>query len=168
MDLTIRRAAAADADSARDLYLRARRAAAETGSIPWPEDSDDEVAEWIRDVGIPKLECWLAQIAGGHVVGILVLKGDWIDQLYVDPDLTGRGIGVELLGLAKRERPYGLRLWTFVSNEGAQRFYKRNGFREVERTHGSRNEERAADIQYVWKGSWPPGWGIDPTAPASG
>ena len=83
-------------------------------------------------------------------MGILVLRGDWIDQLYVDPDLTGRGIGVGLLHLAKRERPHGLRLWTFVSNDGAKRFYERHGFREVKRTNGSRNEERAPDIQYVW------------------
>ncbi len=102
---------------------------------------------------IPKLECWLAQTPGGQVVGILVLRGDWIDQLYVDPDLTGRGIGVGLLDLAKRERPHGLRLWTFVSNDGAQRFYERHGFKEVERTNGSRNEERAPDIQYVWERS---------------
>ncbi len=88
-------------------------------------------------------------------MGILVLRGDWIDQLYVDPDLTGRGIGVGLLelNLAKRERPHGLRLWTFVSNDGAQRFYERHGFKEVERTNGSRNEERAPDIQYVWERS---------------
>ena len=66
----------------------------------------------------------------------------------MDPDLTGRGIGVGLLDLAKRERPHGLRLWTFVSNDGAQRFYE-----EVGRTNGSRNEERAPDIQYVWERS---------------
>ena len=85
------------------------------------------------------------------MVALLVLRGDWIDQLYVDPDLTGRGIGAELLGLAKRERPRGLRLWTFVSNRGAQRFYERHGFSEIERTDGSGNEEQAPAIQYVWK-----------------
>ena len=151
MDLTIRRDVAADARAASDLYLHARRAAAETGSIPLPAHSDDEVAEWIKHVVIPKLECWLAQTPGRQVVGILVISGDWIDQLYVDPDLASRAIGVELLDLAKRQRPHGLRLWTFVSNDGALRFYERHGFREVERTNGSRNEERAPDIQYVWK-----------------
>jgi ribosomal protein S18 acetylase RimI-like enzyme len=167
MDLTVRRAADADTGSASDLYLHARRVAAESGSIPPPVHSDDEVAEWIRRVVIPSLECSLAQTPGGQVVGILVLRAEWIDQLYVDPDLTGRGIGVELLGVAKRERPHGLRLWTFVSNEGAQRFYERHGFREVEHTDGSRNEERAPDIQYVWKQSWPHGGDTDPMASVS-
>jgi ribosomal protein S18 acetylase RimI-like enzyme len=153
MDLTIRRAAPADAKSVSDLYVRARRTAAETGSIPPPAHTDDEVAEWITCIVIPKLDCWLAQTPGGQVVGILVIDGDWIDQLYVDPDLAGRGVGVALLGLAKRERPQGLRLWTFVSNDRAQRFYERNDFSEAERTDGSRNEERAPDIQYVWQGS---------------
>ena len=167
MDLTIRRAAAADAHSASDLYLHARRAAAEAGSIPPPAHSDDEVAAWIERIVIPELECWFAQTASGAAVGILVLKGDLIDQLYVDPVFTSRGIGAELLDLAKRERPHGLRLWTFVSSEGAQRFYERHGFREVERTSGSRNEERAPDIQYVWKRFWPPGSDTDPTTSAS-
>jgi GNAT superfamily N-acetyltransferase len=44
-----------------------------------------------------------------------VLETDWIDQLYVDPDLTGVGIGAELIAVTKRARPDGLRLWTFVS-----------------------------------------------------
>jgi ribosomal protein S18 acetylase RimI-like enzyme len=157
VDLIIRRAVAGDADSASGLYVRARWAAAESGSIPPPVHSDDEVYEWIRHVVIPRLACWLAQSAGGEVAGILVLRGECIDQLYVDPNLTGRGIGVQLLDLAKRERPHGLRLWTFVSNDGAQRFYERHGFTEVERTDGTHNEERAPDIQYVWKQSFPPG-----------
>jgi ribosomal protein S18 acetylase RimI-like enzyme len=69
--------------------------------------------------------------------------------LYVRPDLTGRGIGATLIRLAKRERPAGLRLLTFASNEGAQRFYLRHGFREVRRTDGTENEEGAADIEYA-------------------
>jgi hypothetical protein len=40
--------------------------------------------------------------------------------------------------------------WTFVSNEGAQRFYRRHGFHEVERTDGTRNEEGAPDILFAW------------------
>jgi ribosomal protein S18 acetylase RimI-like enzyme len=151
MDLIIRRAVHADTDSASRLYVNARRAAAEIGSVPRSPHLDDDVAEWIRHVVIPTLECWLAQNPGGEVVGIMVLKAGWIDQLYVDPDLTGRGIGAGLLELAKRERPHGLQLWTFVSNDGAQRFYERHGFREVERTDGTCNEERAPAIRYVWK-----------------
>ena len=155
-DLIIRRAASGDADPASALYLRARRAAAGTGSIPPPAHSDDEVSGWFRHVVIPHLECWLAQRPGGELVGILALEDDWIDQLYVDPNLTGRGIGLELLEVAKRERPDGLRLWTFVSNDSARRFYERHGFVEVERTDGARNEERAPDVQYAWKRSRPP------------
>ena len=66
--------------------------------------------------------------------------------------MTGRGIGAGLLNLAKRERPTGLRLRTFASNTGAQRFYERHGFVETRRTDGRDNEEGAPDILYVWDG----------------
>jgi GNAT superfamily N-acetyltransferase len=45
-----------------------------------------------------------------------------------------------------------LRLWTFESNLGAQRFYERHGFRPIERTAGD-NEEGAPDILYIWDAS---------------
>jgi hypothetical protein len=51
--------------------------------------------------------------------------------------------------LAKRRRPGGLQLWTFVSNVRAQRFYRRHGFTVEERTAGSSNEEKAPDLRYV-------------------
>lgn len=133
-----------------ELYVRARRAGAAAGTIPPPAHDDDDVKSWITGVVFPRLECWLAERESGPPVGILVLEAGWIDQLYVDPALTRFGIGAELMAVAKRERPHGLRLWTFVSNEGARRFYLRHGFTEVERTDGSRNEEGAADIQYAW------------------
>lgn len=132
------------------MYLRARRAASETGAIPPLVHDDDDVKEWVTDVVIPTRDCWLAEDASGSLVGLLVLTELWIDQLYVDPELTSASIGAELIAVAKRERPTGLRLWTFVSNDGAQRFYLRHEFREVERTDGSRNEERAPAIQYAW------------------
>lgn len=151
MQLTIRRATPADASATAELYLRARRAGTASGTVPPPAHGDDEVRDWVVRVVIPAGECWLAENASGTVLGMLVLEEDWIDQLYVDPELTGAGIGSALIAVAKRERPDGLRLWTFQSNRGAQRFYRCHGFHEAERTDGSRNEERAPDVRYVWR-----------------
>jgi GNAT superfamily N-acetyltransferase len=150
MQSSTRLATSSDSVAVAELYLRARRAGSARGTIPALVHDDDDVRHWVAHVVIPRLECWLAERVSGPVVGMLVLEGDWIDQLYVDPDLTGAGIGAELIAVAKRRRPDGLRLWTFVSNEAAQRFYLRHGFHEVERTDGSRNEEGVPDIQYAW------------------
>ena len=149
MNLTIRRADAADADAIADLYLRARKAAADAGTIPPHVHTDDEAREWIAHVVIPERETWIAESSPRTPIGLLVLDGEWIDQLYVDPGFTGRGIGTKLIDVARRESPEGLRLWTFVSNAGAQRFYERHGFVEARRTDGSGNEEGAPDIEYV-------------------
>jgi GNAT superfamily N-acetyltransferase len=95
-------------------------------------------------------EWWVAEDEAGTLLAVMVLDGPWLEQLYVEPGMTGRGIGGRLVDIAKRQRPDGLRLWTFVSNVGAQRFYERHGFVEVQRTDGQDNEERAPDILYVW------------------
>ena len=150
MQVITRRATSSDAATATELYLRARHAGSASGPIPPLLHDDDETRNWLTHLVIPKLECWLAERVSGTHVGLLVLDADWIDQLYVDRGLTRNGIGAELIAVAKRERPDGLRLWTFVSNQGAQRVYLRHGFQEVERTDGSRNEESAPDIQYAW------------------
>jgi ribosomal protein S18 acetylase RimI-like enzyme len=148
--LRVRRGGVHDARLAADLWLRARRSA--VGAIPAPVHSDDEVRSWFASHVVSELQLWIAESEIGELLGILVLDGEWIDQLYVDPANTDRGIGSRLLEVAKRERPDGLRLWTFASNERAQRFYERSGFTEVERTDGSDNEERAPDIQYAYPG----------------
>ena len=150
MQAMIRHATSSDAAEVTELYLRARRAGSAAGTIPPLAHDADGVRSWVTEFVIPRLECWLAENVSGAIVGMLALDAGWIGQLYVDPDLTRAGIGAELLAVAKRERPDGLRLWTFVSNRGAQRFYLRHGFREVERTDGSGNEEGAPSIQYAW------------------
>jgi len=88
------------------------------------------------------------------VVGVLVVSREdnlnWIDQLYLRPGHTGRGIGRELLAHALRllGRAYPVRLYTFQANTGARRFYERAGFRTIALTDGAENEERCPDVLY--------------------
>ena len=63
-----------------------------------------------------------------------------VGRLMVAPDLQGRGLGRDLLGLAESLAPAGVtgyRLTTGVLEEGNQRFYRRAGYRTVrgEPTH---------------------------------
>jgi ribosomal protein S18 acetylase RimI-like enzyme len=146
--LELRRATGTDADVVADVYLRARHHA--IPAIPPLAHSDDEVRHWMRGV-LDEREAWLACADDGALLGLMILDGDWLDQLYIDPAWTGRGLGTRLLELAKQRRPGGLQLWTFVSNARAQRFYERHGFAVEERTDGSGNEEHAPDLRYVWR-----------------
>ncbi|MFD3439362.1 GNAT family N-acetyltransferase [Streptomyces sp. NPDC058685] len=146
-DLLLRRAEDADADEMARTWLRSFSAALPTVRRA---HSDDEVRAWFTHVVVPHHESWVA-VADGSVAGLLVLDGPELDQLYLDPSWRGRGLGDRLVGLAKRQRPEGLALWTFQVNGPAGRFYERHGFTEVERTDGSRNEEREPDVRYLWK-----------------
>ena len=150
MLITFRRGSRSDARAGADLWLRARKAAIAT--IPEPVHDDDEVRAWFASHVVCDTELWVAEDRSATVVGILVLDGQGLDQLYVEPTLTGHGIGAGLVEVAKRERPQGLQLWTFESNTGAQRFYERLGFVEQRRTDGRDNEEGAPDVLYLWPG----------------
>jgi GNAT superfamily N-acetyltransferase len=112
--------------------------------------SDDEVRRWVADVLLPTHDVWVAE-EDGAVVGVLALSDGWLDQLYLDPDRRGQGIGDRFVALAKERSPRGLQLWTFQVNEAARRFYRRHGFAEVESTDGSGNEEREPDVRLVWE-----------------
>jgi GNAT superfamily N-acetyltransferase len=149
--LRIRRGGSGDARAAADLYLRARKAT--VPAIPPLVHDDDDVRGYFASHVVTTCELWIAEEPTGELAGILVLDGDHVDQLYVDPKRTGRGIGSSLLDIAKRERPNGLKLWSFQTNAGAQRFYLRHGFVEADRTDGRNNEERAPDILYVFGGA---------------
>lgn len=157
--LTVRRATVRDAELAAEVLLRSRHN--NVPAIPPLAHDDNDVRRWL-DRTVRCAEVWVAEVTPGvfpqpdgvaqpGLVGVMVLDDDGIDQLYVDPVWTGRGIGSTLLVRAKRERPSGLSLWTFQSNHAARRFYRRNGFVEVNQTDGSANEERSPDVRMWWQ-----------------
>ncbi|WP_369168573.1 GNAT family N-acetyltransferase [Streptomyces sp. R28] len=145
--VALRRATATDAGAAADVWLRSFAAALPTVVRP---HSDDDVRTYFREVLVLLRETWVAE-AADRVVGVMVLDGDQLSQLYLDPDWRGLGIGNRFVDLAKRRRPDGLSLWTFQVNQPAHRFYERHGFVAVERTDGSGNEEQEPDVRYVWR-----------------
>jgi GNAT superfamily N-acetyltransferase len=88
----------------------------------------------------------------GAIVAFSAVHGGWLEHLYVTPAWQGRGIGSELLARAMSEHPGGLDLWVFEPNVRATALYARSGFVVIERTDGSRNEERVPDLRMRWLG----------------
>ncbi|MFJ6543813.1 GNAT family N-acetyltransferase [Streptomyces sp. NPDC091385] len=145
--VTLRRAVAADARPTAHVWLRSFAAALPTVVRA---HSDDEVRAYLRDVVLPRHETWVAEDAEAGIVGMMVLDGETLSQLYLDPVWRGRGLGDRFVALAKERVPGGLDLWAFQVNKPARRFYERHGFTAVEYTDGAGNEEREPDVRYVW------------------
>jgi ribosomal protein S18 acetylase RimI-like enzyme len=144
--LRLRRAREADAQAIA-LVLRA----AFRVSLPFlPELHTPEQDLWfVREQMLVRDEVWVAEEAGA-VVGFIGFREGWIDHLYVHPDWQGRGIGPQLLAKPLQYRQ-ARRLWTFQKNARARRFYEARGFRLVELTDGSGNEEKEPDALYEWR-----------------
>ncbi len=140
-----RRAEQREARELAELWLAARRAA--IPALPPPAHTDAEVRRWFEEVVLPSSEVWVVGPPGA-VSALLVLDGAWLEQLYVRPGETGRGLGSTLLEHAKAGRDH-LLLWTFQANLDARRFYERHGFHAEATTDGD-NEERAPDVRYRW------------------
>ena len=157
-DLLLRQAEPEEAEVLADLHHAAREAA--VPAMPASVHPLAETRAWMRGRVGSTHEVWVAERAGS-VVGYAALSGEgesWLDDLYVDPRLTGQGIGTALLALATSLRPGGFALWVFETNTGARRFYRRHGLVELERTDGSTNEERAPDLRMAWPGTDPVGY----------
>ena len=107
------------------------------------------LGDWIRDTPwMPKLHTkaqdliFVRQLITTRVVrmedkglGFLARLDGEIDALYLAPHARGKGLGRALLEEAKAAEEM-LTLWAFQANEGARRFYAREGFVEAFMTGG--------------------------------
>jgi ribosomal protein S18 acetylase RimI-like enzyme len=144
----IRRGTVKDAAAVADVYLTSRRDAG--ARIPRLAHTDDDVRVWFASIVLIEHEVWVAESAG-RIVGLMVLRGESLDHLYVRPDAQRRGVGARLLQHAKRGRAR-LRLYTFEANDAARDFYEKHGFTAIAFGDGTANEEGAPDVLYEWRG----------------
>jgi GNAT superfamily N-acetyltransferase len=119
-------------------------------AMPWLVGlhTPDEDRWFYRERVFPTCRVW-GRFNRDELSGIIAFRDGWIEQLYVLPAEHGRGIGTELLDVAK-DASEQLELWTFQRNVPARRFYEAKGFRPVEQTDGARNEEKEPDTRYIW------------------
>lgn len=85
----------------------------------------------------------------GVVAGFIIYTSEWVDHLYIHPDHWFTGLGSRLL-LHAQNQSNNLQLWVFERNLAAQKFYLRRGLLAEERTDGSGNEEKCADVRMRW------------------
>ena len=119
-------------------------------AMPWLVGlhTPDEDSWFYRERVFTTCRVW-GRFDDGVLSGIIAFREGWVEQLYVLPAAQGRGVGTELLDVAKRASDQ-LELWTFERNAPARRFYEARGFALVEQTDGARNEEREPDARYLW------------------
>ena len=145
--MILRRATEADAPGIAVTLRQAFRV-----SLPFlPELHSPEEDLWfVREVMLVKDEVWVVEAGGGAIAGFIGFREGWIDHLYVHPDWQGRGLGPELLSKPLQYRQTR-RLWTFQKNTRARAFYEARGFKLIELTDGSGNEEKEPDALYEWR-----------------
>jgi ribosomal protein S18 acetylase RimI-like enzyme len=150
MGILLRTATQDDSERIANIYLISRKF-----FLPYAPvgQTDDSVRSWIRDRLVPTGDVTVAVIDGSPIGFLAVSRGEfygWIDHLYLDPSTVGLGIGSSLLTEAKTHLAGPIRLYTFQANEGARRFYRRHGFREIELSDGASNEEKTPDVLMEW------------------
>lgn len=144
--ITLRLLTADEGEAAARLH---RRAGALIPGYDTALHSEAEFAAFYRDKVMVDGPVWGA-FDGDRFVGHVALLPGWIDHLYVDPEVHGRGIGSALVTLAQGQQDE-LRLHTFQSNVRARALYARHGFVIEELTDGQRNEEKMPDVTYHWR-----------------
>ena len=126
---TIRRGSPQDVPRALEIW---RSAVDATHGFLTAQDRA-EIDEMVANEFLPNAELWLAVDQNDRVAGFLVMDGEMIDALFVDPAVHGRGFGTALLNQALQLSPKA----TVDASEQATNalpFYLSRGFRVVGRS----------------------------------
>jgi GNAT superfamily N-acetyltransferase len=108
----------------------------------------EEDKAYFREVILVNNDVWVAEL-NGEAAAFMAIAGDFIDQLYVDPDYQRSGLGKALLDHARTLSPGHLWLFTLQFNTHGRTFYEQNGFRAV-KLGISPPPESEPDVEYHW------------------
>lgn len=145
--LQIRRMAPDEVEEVTRVWRRSRLDAVPDLESRLPHSLEDD-RDHILNTVVPNFELWVAQL-DGVIVGMLAIRDDDLDKLYIEPGHQRRGIGRQLLEKAKSLSPSGLTLFTHQANSKARSFYEANGFEAI--AFGiSPPPESEPDVQYRW------------------
>lgn len=133
-----------DLETIVDLFARSRAAA--LPFLPVLHSREEDLAFFARYIDSGQMT--LAR-RGGKTLGFMAQSPGWIEQLYLDPDQRGQGIGLQLVDHAKAGADR-LELWCFADNHAARAFYAAQGFAEIRGTDGD-NEAGLPDILFGWQ-----------------
>jgi ribosomal protein S18 acetylase RimI-like enzyme len=109
---------------------------------------EDETVKWFTS----NLEKWQSiwiYLMGEQICGVMCLEPGFVDQLFVDVDWQGKGVGSALLDHAKKTLPGGFWLYVFQKNTQAVSFYERHGMTLGK--EGVSEQEGEKDAQYHWR-----------------
>ena len=120
--MSVRHGTAADVPRALAIWRDAVRA---THGFLTPADRaeiDALVVAWL-----PTVDLWLMDDESGRPIGFLVMDGNLIDALFVDPAVHGRGYGTALLDHALALAPHAV-VDASEQASNALPFYEARGF----------------------------------------
>ena len=121
--MTIRRGTPADVPRALQIW---RDAVDATHGFLSPEHRA-EIDVLVAEQFLPNAELWIIEGDDGRAAGFLVMDGDMIDALFVDPQLHGRGYGSALVEHALKLAP-NARVDASEQADNALPFYLAKGF----------------------------------------
>lgn len=144
--MILRRAGLYDMDALARLYRDTVRRA-----LPFlPEKhTPEEDQAFFRGELYAQFDVWVAE-HDRRFLGYIAYRAGFINHLFLAADQLGRGLGEQLLDLAKGDYAE-LALWTFQQNVRARAFYEKHGFVAERLTDGADNEEQMPDVYYVWR-----------------
>lgn len=116
--------------------------------INWHAD-EKRVHDAFADRQVRKWTDIQVSISGGEVNGVMCLVGSHVDQLFVEPDWQGKGVGKALLDRVKAAFPDGFTLDVFEKNTAALGFYSHLGFQIIDNIASQLEGERELRLKWL-------------------
>ena len=82
-------------------------------------------------------------------IGIVSVKDNLIEDLYILPDKQNMGYGTKLLQFAVKQCTGIPTLWILENNTGAKRMYHKMGFQETGRIHAITDDLNEIELSCI-------------------